>query len=578
MRIIAGTAMLLLAFAARAGAQGDDLAAVLAGFSVAEVRAHLTFLSDDVLEGRAPGTRGGRLATRYIATQFQRSGLQPPETGWFQPVPLIAWSPHRDLIAGDFETRGRRIPVRHPDDAVFWVRDGRPAAATAAQVVFVGYGVSAPEWQWDDFGDVDLRGRVALILANDPPAPPEEPARFDGAAMTWYGRWSYKLEEVARRGAIGALIVHTDQGAGYPWDVVMASWAGEQLFLTRDSSGPAVLEGWIRAETARFVLNAAGLDFDQLVARAGRRDFQPIATGITLRARASGERRSISSDNVVGVLPGRHPTRRDEAVVITAHWDHLGTGAPVDGDSIYNGAYDNASGVALLLEIARVFARLDPAPDRSIVFIATTAEEPGLLGATHYLTAPAFPPHRTAAAINLDGANLWGETFDVSAVGAERSTLGRVVELRARDLGLRLSPERAPEKGGFYRSDLFPFARAGIPAIQIDHGLEFRDRPPGWGARTLTRYEASSYHRPSDELTPDLDLSGAIQQARLAFLVARDVARTPTFPTWLPGSVFRRSRLVSQVPRNTAVAAERPKASEAGRMVEKLPGQPETDP
>jgi Zn-dependent M28 family amino/carboxypeptidase len=240
----------------------------------------------------------------------------------------------------------------------------------------------------------------------------------------------------------------------------------------------------------------------------------------------------------VGVLPGRHPTRRNEAVVIAAHWDHLGIGPAENGDSIYNGAYDNAGGVAALVEIARAFAAVEPAPDRSVVFIATTAEEAGLLGTSFYVENPAFPIARTAAAIAIDGANLWGETFDVAAVGAERSTLGRIAETRARDLGLRLSPERAPEKGVFYRSDHFPFARAGVPALLIDHGLEFKGRPPGWGARTLARYETDHYHKPSDAFSTDFDLEGAAQQARFAFLIAYDVARAPAFPQWHPGAEF----------------------------------------
>jgi Zn-dependent M28 family amino/carboxypeptidase len=284
------------------------------------------------------------------------------------------------------------------------------------------------------------------------------------------------------------------------------------------------------------------MDLDVLIARAARRDFQPVPTGITIRARAFGTTRQFASANVVGILPGRHVTRRNEAVVLAAHWDHLGIGIAEHGDSILNGAYDNASGVGALIEIARAFAILEPAPDRSIVFLATTGEEAGLLGATSYTRNAAFPLTRTAAALGIDGANLWGETFDMAAVGAERSTLGQLAEKTARDLELRLSPERAPERGTYYRSDHFAFARAGVPALLIDHGLEFRGRPPGWGARTLARYETDHYHRPSDDVAQIIDLDGALQQIRFAFLLACEIARSSALPQWLPGAEFATPR------------------------------------
>jgi Zn-dependent M28 family amino/carboxypeptidase len=509
--------------------------------SAAAMRAHVAFLADDLLEGRAPGTRGGDLAARYIAAQFQRIGLQPVGGAFRQPVVLHGWTAERSLV--EIEAAGRRIALRSPAEIIAWTGEGAATADVAAELIFVGHGVTAPEYRWDDFKNVDVRGRILLILANDPPAPPEEPGLFDGLAMTYYGRYTYKYEEAIRRGALGAIIIHTDAGAGYPWSVVEASWTGEQLFLPRDPTNDRLsVEGWIRSESARFALAATGRDLDELVARAGRRDFQPVATGLTLRARIQGRTRRIDTSNVAGLLPGSHPNRRNEVVIYTAHYDHLGIGTPVDGDSIYNGAYDNASGVAVLLEVAGAFARAPRAPDRSILFLATTAEEAGLLGARHYVRNPAYPIARTAAVINIDGANLWGETSDIAAVGAERSTLGRTVEARARELGLRLRPERAPEKGLFYRSDQFPFARAGVPAIYIEHGLDYRGRPPGWGERTLARYEALHYHRPSDRYDPGFDFAGAVQQARLAFLVGWDVASSPSMPEWYEHSEFRRPR------------------------------------
>ncbi len=529
--------------AAAQTAQNTDLA--LRSITGERLRGHLLFLADDLLEGRAPGTTGGRIAGRYIASHFERAGLKPPSYGWYQPVPLHGWKPLADRIGLEFAATGRRVPLRYPADAVLWTTAGAAAAEVEADVVFVGYGVVAPEYDWDDFGDADLRGKVLLFLAGDPPASPEEPDRFDGAAMTWYGRWTYKVEQALRLGAAGALLVHSDDGAGYAWDVVRASWTGEQFYpaATREpESATAGIEGWIRFESARFTLGAAGLNLRELIARASQRGFQPMETGLTVRARAAGTIRRLETANVVGILPGRHPTRRDEAVVYTAHYDHFGIGPAVAGDSIYNGAYDNASGVAVLIELANAFGMLRPPPDRTLIFVATAAEEAGLLGAQRYVQSPVIAMDRTAAVINIDGANLWGETWDVAAVGAERSTLGAIAADKARELGMRLSPERAADRGLFFRSDHFPFARAGVPALYIEHGLEYRDRPTGWGAATLGRYETERYHRPGDQFDPAFDLAGAVQQARFAFLIGLDVARRRDRPRYNDDSEFQRVR------------------------------------
>lgn len=528
-----------------ASGQQDDLETVLRGITADRLRAHLTFLSDDLLEGRAPGTRGARIAGRYIAAHFERAGLRRPGFGWYQPVPLIGWKPRPDSMELQFEARGRHIPVSYPTDAVLWTAVGSRAVAVDGEVVFAGYGVRAPEEGWDDYGDADVRGKVLLLLAGDPPSPPDNPEVFDGAALTWYGRWTYKLDEAARRGAAAALIIHSEAGAGYGWDVVRTSWTGEQVHpAPRDTSvlPPRALEGWIRPGAARFVLGAAGLDLEQLVARAGRRDFEPIATGLTVHARAAGSTRPIAGANLVGILPGGDPVLRDEAVVYTAHFDHLGIGPSESGDSIYNGAYDNASGVSVLLELATAFARLQSVPGRSIIFIATTAEETGQLGAQRYVMDPVIPMERTAAVINIDGANLWGPAWDIAAVGAERSTLGEVAEEAARREGLRLSPERAADKGFFFRSDHFPFVQAGVPALSIEHGLDYRDRPPGWGVSQLARFDTERYHRPSDEYDPAFDLAGAVQQARFSLLVGLAVARDREMPRYLDDSEFQRIR------------------------------------
>jgi Zn-dependent M28 family amino/carboxypeptidase len=506
------------------------------------IRAHLEFLSHDLLEGRAPGTRGGELAAQYIATQFARVGLQPVRGSYFQRVPLVGTTV--DTAASSFLLRagGTLIDAAYADDVVYWLPAGADEAGVEAELIFVGYGVRAPEYGWDDYDGRDVRGRVALILVNDPPAPPDEPELFDGRAMTYYGRWTYKLEEARRQGAAGALLIHSGDAAGYPWNVVVSSWTGEQLALGSAPDDALQLHGWVTERLAQRLLAAGGHALDELAVQAARRDFRPVATGIAVQAALRGSSRSFETANVVGLVPGRHPERRGEVVVYTAHYDHMGIGAPVDGDSIYSGAYDNASGVAALIEIAGAYASLTAPPERSVLFMATTAEEAGLLGATYYVRQPLFPLARTMAAINLDGANVWGETDDMVVLGGDRSSLGDIARDQASAMRVRLSPEAAPEKGFFFRSDHFPFARAGVPAVAIEHGLSFRGRPADWGARQLEEYEAQRYHQPGDVYNPAWDLTGAVQQARFAFLIGFAVADGGVVPEWYEGAGFGRVR------------------------------------
>jgi Zn-dependent M28 family amino/carboxypeptidase len=508
-----------------------------------QIRAHLAFLADDALEGRAPGRRGSRIAARYIVSQLVRAGVEPIGSGYYQTVPLVGWLPDPGRIALQYTAADSAVALAFPDDAIVWLDSGADSARVRGEIVFAGYGVRAPEYEWDDYKDADVRGRIVLVLSGDPPAPPGEPLIFDGGAMTYYGRYTYKIEEARSQGAAAVVIVHTLDGAGYPWSVVRSSWTGEQIALPRDSAAAAAslqVQAWITFTAARRMFAHLDIDLDELYVRAARRDFQPVTTGVTLLLRAGGRVRHFESSNVAGIVRGRHPARRAETVIYTAHYDHLGIGPPVAGDSIYNGAYDNASGVALLLEIAEAFARHDPPTDRSVLFLFTTAEEAGMLGASWYVRRPLLPLRRTVAVLNIDGANLWGETEDMSAVGLERSTLGVVFEQQAAVLGLRVEAERAPDKGFFFRSDHFPFARAGIPALYLDHGITYRDRPPDWGINVLARYEAERYHRPGDEYDPAFDLAGAVQQGRHAFLVGVDIANAQQPPRWYPGATIPR--------------------------------------
>ncbi|MEN8375612.1 MAG: M20/M25/M40 family metallo-hydrolase [Gemmatimonadota bacterium] len=527
-----------------ATANAADLREALESITERDLHAHLRFLSADELRGRAPGTFGGDAAAAYIATQFARAGLEPVADDFLQRFEVVGVTtdPDRSVLAFRGPT-GERAAA-YPSEAVVWPGVADSAIDVEGELVFVGYGVSAPEYDWDDFGDVDLSGTVLLALVGDPPSGPAEPDLFGGLALTYYGRWTYKLEEAARRGAAGVLLVHSTMQAGYPWSVVEASWTGEQYALPPRPDGAPVtpLQGWVTRDLTRELLADAGLDLADLSARAAVRDFSPVRTGMTVRGTLHASTRALETANVVGVLPGEDPSVRNEAVLLTTHYDHLGVGAAVDGDSIYNGAYDNASGVALLLEMAEAFGSLEPRPRRSVVLIATAAEEAGLLGAEYYVRNAPIPLRATLADINIDGGNLWGETDDVVAMGSDRSTLGMLVRERAREMGMRLAPDRAPEKGFFFRSDHFPFVRAGVPALYIEHGLSYRGRPAGWGERRLAAYDGRDYHQPSDEYDPLMDLSGAVQQARLAFLVGYDVAEGDAFPEWFESSEFKPAR------------------------------------
>jgi Zn-dependent M28 family amino/carboxypeptidase len=537
-------AFALLAVTAFGDATGLERA--IRSITAESIRAHLAFLADDLLEGRAPGERGGEIAAHYIAAQFARAGAQSPRGGYLHSVPMHGWSADPEATTFGTTVRGRSLGLRYGDDIVAWPGT-RQDATVAGELVFVGYGTRAAEHDWDDYKGRDLRGRIALVLVSDPPAPPTEPLLFDGRALTYYGRWTYKIEEARRQGAAGVLLVHDTERAGYGWDVVNASWGGEVLDLPPNATDepPLGLEGWISTSAARRLLATAGIDLNELLVRAARRDFTPITTGITMQARLEGRSRLIESPNVIAVVPGRHPQRRAQVVAFTAHYDHLGIGLPVAGDSIYNGAYDNASGVAALLAIAEAFARLEPAPDRTIAFIATTGEEAGLLGATHYTRQPVFPLRQTVAVINIDGVNLWGETNDVLALGGGLSTLGDVATARARQMQLDVAYDRAPEKGFYFRSDHFPFARRGVPAMLIGHGIEFRNRPPGWGERTLARFESERYHRPADRFDAGSDLSGAVQQTVFTFLVGYDIAQMSGVPRWIDEAALRRTGIVA---------------------------------
>jgi Zn-dependent M28 family amino/carboxypeptidase len=509
----------------------------------AEIDGHLRFLSSDLLEGRAPASRGGRLTSEYIASQLRAFGLRPGvDTSYLQSVPIDVVTADRGTLrvaASDKAT----ATLRFPEDVVVWAGSSVPSSAARGELVFVGYGANAPEYQWNDFKDVDVKGKVLLVLVNDPPAPASEPNLFGGRAMTYYGRWPYKFEEAERRGAAGALIIHTTEAAGYPWQTVTGSWSKENRMAPRPASAPAALgaRGWITDSAASALLREAGLDLGDLRRRATSRDFRPVPTGISMDIAFRNTVENLRSENVVGVVRGADPRLRDQYVVFTAHWDHFGIGPAVRGDSIYNGALDNASGTADLLAVARVAAAGAPT-NRSLMFVFVTAEESGLLGSAYFAENPTVPIDKIVANINVDGGNLLGRTRDLRVLGDTKSSLGPALARFVQPRRMRLTPDEHPERGYFYRSDHFSFAKAGVPAVSIGAGTDFVGRPREWGVQQLEDYTAHRYHQPSDAYRPDFDLTGAVQLSEIVLGFGRWLANSPTVPTWNADAEFRAVR------------------------------------
>lgn len=504
------------------------------------IDAHLRFLSHPLLEGRAPGTRGGDLAAEYVRAQFRRIGLRPVGGSYLQPVPMVGLTPEPRLALE--MPGGERLEPAYRDD--FVMKAGLPEREVRAEgeLVYVGYGITAPEYGWDDYAGVDVRGKVLLVRVNDP-GTEDTPGFFGGKALTYYGRWTYKYEEASRRGAAGVLLVHTDESAGYGWNVVRSSNTGEQYDLAGTPEFPLPVKGWISSRAAAEALRRAGHDPAELARRSGERGFRPVATGIRVRAEVRSRVREVRTANVAGLLPGSDPALGDEAVLLTSHYDHLGTGTGEGGERVvYHGAYDNASGVALLLAVAEAAAALPEPPARSLLFVSTTAEESGLLGAEWYARHPLVPLSRTAAELNVDGANLEGRTRDLAPLGADRSELGDTVREAARAEGMTLRPDPHPEQGMFFRQDHFPLARAGVPALALDHGLDYLEKPAGWGETWYEEFISRHYHQPSDAYREGVDYGGAVQQGRVLLRVALAVASAERMPEWSPGAEFARRR------------------------------------
>lgn len=513
------------------------------------LRAHIKFLSDDLLEGRGTGARGGETATRYLATQLEALGLKGagPNGSFYQPVSLVGVKADTDTKLTISGNRGTES-LKFADDYVAFTGTQTDDVNVDTDLIFVGYGIDAPQQRWNDYkGEPsDYKDKILVMLVNDPPATPEEPNLFGGKTLTYFGRWTYKYEEGARRGAAGVILLHTDESAGYPWSVVRTSngtWRFDIAREAGDTTPFLKFRSWVTDGAARRMMKLAGQDLDDLRIRAARRDFQPVKLNLKGSIHLKSEVKKVQAPNVAGVLSGRDPQLRDQYVVYSAHWDHFGIGAPdKNGDTIYNGAVDNASGCSAVLAIAAAFTKLPPAerPRRSILFLFTTAEEQGLLGSEWYSRHPLVPLEKTAADINLDSMNVLGVTNDFIPLGAERSSLSAVVEAVARARGMRVSPDARPEQGSFYRSDHFPFAKVGVPSISLKEGDDYVGRPKGWGAEQFKAYNTAHYHQPSDEYSDSWDFRGMQQEAEIAMDIGLRVANADAMPRFNANDEFAR--------------------------------------
>lgn len=497
-------------------------------------------MSSDALEGRGVGQRGGDVATEYIADQFALAGAKPAgDNGtFFQRVPLvgIATQPESELSAS---ARGKSVRLQYGEDFVGADETQRASDRFEGDVVFVGHGISAPEYHWDDYKGTDVAGKVLLMFTNEPPS--TDANFFEGRALTYYGRWTYKYEEGLRRGARAVILIHTTPTAGYGWNVVRASWGRETPFVKLGEGGKALsFAGWITTDAATRLLALSDRKVDELLAASERPDFRPIDLGVQLRGSMVSKLREIESRNVAAMIPGSDPKLKDQAVIYSAHWDHFGVGEPVNGDRIYNGAIDNATGCAILIELARAWGALPQKPKRSALFLAVTAEEAGLKGSAYYAAHPIVPAAKTALDLNYDAIYPWGRAKDVVVTGAERTTVWPEVQAIAKRLDLAISPDAEPEQGHYFRSDHFSFAHAGIPAFSIEHATEFAGKPADYYTKLYEEYNGRHYHQPSDEFQEDWDFTAVQQVAEFGFLLGQDVANQERLADWRAGDSFHR--------------------------------------
>jgi Zn-dependent M28 family amino/carboxypeptidase len=518
----------------------------------ARVLADIRTLSSDAFGGRAPGSPGEDLTVQYLIDRFADAGAEPgnPDGSWTQHVPLVGITPN-DMTPLSVRTRrGVEVFAPHEDVVAFSERVTESVDLSDSEMVFAGYGVQAPEYGWDDFKGIDVRGKTLVVLVNDPPVPldparPEvlDPEMFNGRTMTYYGRWTYKFEKATELGAAAIFIVHETGPAGYAFNIVQG-FEGERFHLVKPdrSMGAPVVEGWLSVAAATRLLSAAGHDFETLKARARTKSFAPVSLDLKATMGFRQSLRTVDSRNVIARVTGSNPALRDEFVVYLAHWDHLGTSATAEGDRVFNGARDNASGTALLLELARAFTAVRPAAERTILFLAVTAEEQGLLGSAFYAASPLYPLQKTLAVINMDEINVWGRTRDLTVIGLGSSELDEYARRAAAEQGRTVRGDAEPEKGFYFRSDHFSFAKVGVPALNTDSGIDFLDKAHDYGTTRRDEWNNTDYHQPTDQVKAWWDLRGTAEDGRLFFAVGYRVANAASFPAWLPTSEFRAIR------------------------------------
>jgi Zn-dependent M28 family amino/carboxypeptidase len=510
------------------------------------IRAHVRFLSHDLLEGRGTGQRGGDIAAEYISTQFAVDGLQPAGDygNYMQKVPMVGVTTLPETTFSLMTANGAVRDLKPASEYVVYDETQQPDSDVNSEIVYVGYGIEAPEYEWDDYKGADLKGKVLLMLVNEPPS--DDLSFFKARALTYYGRWTYKFEEAARKGALGALLIHKTEMASYPWEVVRNSNSGEKAYLNLDDRPKLKVASWIHLHAAQALASMAGMDLEKMMADARSREFRPLRLPIKLKAHIVSKLRPIESNNVIAMLAGSDPKLKTEAVIYTAHYDHLGIRPDMPGDNIYNGADDNATGCGILLEIAHSYSLSAQKPRRSILFASVTGEEQGLLGSEYLGKHPPVPAGKITLDLNYDDVPPLGAPEEVEVSGAERTTFYPTVQAMAKQFRLTIRPDARPEAGHYYRSDHFSLARVGIPAFSINEGVKYKGHDAAWGIQQADQYTAKHYHQPSDEYRPEMDFTGDAAMARFGFALGWEAANAPKLVRWAKGDEFEAVRLKSE--------------------------------
>jgi Zn-dependent M28 family amino/carboxypeptidase len=518
----------------------EDYDAGIESINADDLKRHIKVLASDDFEGRAPASPGEEKTINYLAEQFGKLGLEPANNGsWFQEVPMIKITAQEDIELNITDGKNR-LSLSSPSDFI----GGTPQTSDKisvenSEIVFAGYGIIAPEYNWNDYADLDVKGKTVVVLVNDPGYATGDTALFTGKSMTYYGRWTYKYEEAARQGATGIIIIHETGAASYPWAVVRNSWTGPQFYLEQNEflGSDLLLKGWVTNDAAKKLFKVAGVDFEEAVRSAATREFKPLNLKLKASVTFRNEIEHVKSNNVAAIWKGSE--RADEYIIYTAHWDHLGIISGIDGDSIMNGAVDNATGVAALLEIAEAFTKISRSQLRSVLFLAVTAEEQGLLGSSHYAENPLFPLEKTAAVINMDALNILGRTKDMTIIGHGNSELDKYAVAALEQHGRFAIADPTPEKGSYFRSDHFPFARKGVPALYLSEGIENTEHGREWALKESERWINENYHKPSDNYDPEWNFDGMLDDIKIYFQTGYELSMTSYFPQWSPGFKLR---------------------------------------